>query len=56
MVLQILMGEGFLREKNPSPIIARGNTELPSPAGGEGTTGDSVPPAELRLIRRDPDC
>ena len=39
MALQILMGEGFLREKNPSPIIARGNTEPPSPARGEGNFG-----------------
>ena len=31
------MGEGFVANKHPSPIMARGNTELPSPARGEGT-------------------
>jgi hypothetical protein len=30
------MGEGLLSNKDPSPIIARGSIESPSPAGGEG--------------------
>src|SRR5262249_32811531 len=31
------MGEGFVSNKYPSPIIARGSIEPPSPARGEGT-------------------
>src|SRR5262245_27911377 len=35
------MGEGFVSNKYPSPIIAHGSTELPSPARGEGdNSGD----------------
>jgi hypothetical protein len=35
--------------RTPSPIITRGNTELPSPAGGEGT----VTSIALALISHD---
>ncbi len=38
---RILMGEGSLRKKHPSPIIARGSTELPSPA--RGPQGERAP-------------
>src|SRR5262249_11789242 len=31
------MGEGLLCNQHPSPIIARGKIEPPSPARGEGT-------------------
>src|SRR6266511_5932137 len=33
---QVLTGEGCLRKKHHSPILARGNTELPSPARKSG--------------------
>src|SRR5712692_11406761 len=50
--LRILTGEGFLRKKYPSPLIARGNTELPSPARGEGTCRANL--LRLQLWKRAP--
>jgi hypothetical protein len=52
VVQRILMGEGLLRETyfgeaTPSPDRARCNTELPSPARGEGANAGAVPAAEL---------
>jgi hypothetical protein len=43
------MGEGFRDKTTPSPIIAHGNIELPSPARGEGT----VTSIALALISHD---
>jgi hypothetical protein len=36
VVRQIRMGEGFFVTTHPSPIVARGSTELPSPAAEVG--------------------
>ena len=49
------MGEGFVSNRYPSPILARGSTELPSPARGEGNnSGDrAVGPAALVVVSHD---
>ena len=43
------MGEGFFAAY-PSPIIACGSTEVPSPARGEGTTTTAEPAARRRTV------
>src|SRR5262249_54743381 len=47
------MGEGFLRQHTPHPIITRGSTELPSPAAELGfiRLGPSLRVPELGLAR-----
>src|SRR5215510_6268716 len=43
------MGEAFLRQHTPHPIITRGSTELPSPARGEG----AIMPTEFAVASHD---